>query len=398
MRPRKLFDIGWLDLAYGLLQCLWPREEHAVQDQWTTKHTIPCLSVRSGFDLLLQALNLPAGSEIVTTAVTIPDMLQIAREHKLVPVGVDLNLRTLQPSAEQIEKAITLRTRIILVAPLFGSQIDLRPLRDLARRHQLLLVEDGAQAFCGSGYLGSELADVNLLSFGPIKSATALGGGLIRIRDRQLLQKVTHLQEGYRRQSRFAYASRLLKYGVMKLLTGRPLFTLFLGLNHLRGRDPDQAIRSLTRNFHGRDLLDKIRQRPSRPLSAMIARRWQGYPQHRIQRRAALGRRLADKIGSVTDVVGANATEPTWWVFPIAAEDPGSVVRDLRQSGFDATTCHNLCVLKPTGDFPSEMQRLMLSCVFLPIYPEMSEEEIERISSAVIHAVPSRPATNCISR
>ena len=61
-----------------------------------------CLSVRSGFDLLLQALALPAGSEILVSAVTHPDMVNIIERHDLRAVPVDLDLATLAPRAEAI--------------------------------------------------------------------------------------------------------------------------------------------------------------------------------------------------------------------------------------------------------------------------------------------------------
>ncbi|MBA2116464.1 DegT/DnrJ/EryC1/StrS family aminotransferase [Bremerella alba] len=383
MRPRKLFDIDWYDLAFGLTLCLWPRGDRAVYAQWEEQNTLPCLSVRSGFDLLLQALNLPEGSEIATTAVSIPDMQQIAAQHKLVPIGIDLDLATLQPRLEQLESCITPRTRMILAAPLFGTQIDLRPLDEIARRHQLLLVEDCAQAFSRPGYLGSDLADVNLLSFGPIKTATALGGGLIRVRDAQLLKRMIRAQNQYSLQPRRAYALRILKYGAMKILTQRHLFDLFIRLNRLMGLDADQAVKPLTRNFQGHDLLGKIRKLPSQPLVAMIARRWSGYRDQRIERRTELGRLLASEIGNDTEVAGISAVESTWWVFAIAAKDPIAVVRSLRQSGFDATSCHNLCVLKTPSIPPGEMQWLLQNCVFLPIYPELSEAEVRRLGQAV---------------
>ncbi|HCK72012.1 MAG TPA: aminotransferase DegT, partial [Planctomycetaceae bacterium] len=50
-----------------------------------------CLSVRTGFDLLFQALNLPAGSEVLVSALTIDGMLRVIEEHDLVAVPVDLD-------------------------------------------------------------------------------------------------------------------------------------------------------------------------------------------------------------------------------------------------------------------------------------------------------------------
>ena len=57
------------------------------------------LSVRTALDLLLEAWALPRGSEVLMSAVTIPDMVAIVRHHGLVPVPVDLDMRRLAPTA-----------------------------------------------------------------------------------------------------------------------------------------------------------------------------------------------------------------------------------------------------------------------------------------------------------
>jgi len=58
------------------------------------------LSVRSTFDLYLQARNFPKGSEIIMTGINIGDMIQIIKDHGLVPIPVDLDLYTMAPSLE----------------------------------------------------------------------------------------------------------------------------------------------------------------------------------------------------------------------------------------------------------------------------------------------------------
>src|SRR5215218_6842643 len=120
MWPRKQLDIGWSDLAFGLSQVVVarsrPTERSVVGDDWLPpKEVIVSLSVRSGLDLLLTALDLPAGSEVIMSAVTIPDMVRIVEHHQLTPVPVAVDGRTLQPDIEHLERSITPRTRAILV-------------------------------------------------------------------------------------------------------------------------------------------------------------------------------------------------------------------------------------------------------------------------------------------
>src|SRR3972149_295341 len=97
MWPRKQIDVGAADIAYGMGQVLWGGAEESAalspDPGWIPDdEALVCLSVRSGFDLLLTALGLPPGSEIVVSAVTIPDMVRIIEHHGCVAVPVDVDL------------------------------------------------------------------------------------------------------------------------------------------------------------------------------------------------------------------------------------------------------------------------------------------------------------------
>ena len=93
------------------------------------------LSVRTAFDLYLKALNLPQGSLVVCSPLTIPDMVTILYEHGLVPLPVDLDPSTLAPKAGVLEAEVSKRSakhsvedaeplvRAIYVAHVFGAQV-----------------------------------------------------------------------------------------------------------------------------------------------------------------------------------------------------------------------------------------------------------------------------------
>ncbi len=228
MWSRKRLDVGWTDLAYGVWHCLLPptaevreiRRPPAFADD-----VLACLSVRSGFDLLLSALDWPPGSEVLVSAVTIPDMAAIIEAHGLKPIPIDLTPRDMSPRIELLRQAITPATRAVLVAHLFGGRVDLAPFAETAAEHGLLLIEDCAQAYRGPGDLGDRRADVSLFSFGPIKTATALGGALLRVRDPQALKSMHARQAVYPTQSRLKYLQRIAKYSGLKLLSAPAPFS-----------------------------------------------------------------------------------------------------------------------------------------------------------------------------
>jgi hypothetical protein len=96
MVPRHKIDISAADLLFALLACLTARStEREARDALRAlavdeTEGLLCLSVRSGLELLLEALKLPAGSEILVSAVTHPDIERILERHEIVAVPVDL--------------------------------------------------------------------------------------------------------------------------------------------------------------------------------------------------------------------------------------------------------------------------------------------------------------------
>lgn len=126
MWVRKRLDIGWADLAFGAAGCFLPNGRpairHPVPSASAGGRTLACLSVRSGFDLLLGALDLPAGGEVLMSALTIPDMVRIVERHGLVAVPVDLEPQTMAPAMGSLMRSATPKARVVVIAHLFGNR------------------------------------------------------------------------------------------------------------------------------------------------------------------------------------------------------------------------------------------------------------------------------------
>src|SRR5918997_7215245 len=106
---------------------------------------------------LARGSGVSGGGEVLVSAVTHPDMVRIIEGHGLRAVPVDLDTTTLEPRIKLLQRALSPRTRTVLVAHLFGSRFDLDPIAAFARRHRLLLVEDCAQTFRGTWDPGDSL-------------------------------------------------------------------------------------------------------------------------------------------------------------------------------------------------------------------------------------------------
>jgi dTDP-4-amino-4,6-dideoxygalactose transaminase len=352
MWPRKQLDIGWRDLAYAVAQVFLPgrrpADEQVAGTYWIpAKEGLVTLSVRTGWDLLLTALHLPEGSEVIMSAVTVPDMARIVRHHGLVPIPVDVDAETLEPVLSDIERAITGQTRMILVAHLFGARIDMGPIIRLARAHDLLVVEDCAQAYVGREYAGHPESDVAMFSFGPIKTATALGGAVLRVRDQRLRDEMARRERSYPMQSRWYYWTRLLKYAVLKLISGRRIYGLIVRACGALGIDHDQKFATIARSFSANGFFEHIRHQPCVPLVRLLARRIATFEQaaaEPLRRRSHRGQQVASGLAGELVPGGANPTN-TYWVLPVRLGHGNGAIAELQAAGFDATARSSLVVV-----------------------------------------------------
>ncbi|HEX4415469.1 MAG TPA: aminotransferase class V-fold PLP-dependent enzyme [Lacipirellulaceae bacterium] len=393
MWPRKQLDIDWCDLAFGLGQTLCARRSPGGPDvvgaEWiAAEEALVALSVRSGLDLLFTALNLPAGSEVITSAVTISDVPRIIEQHGLRVVPVDVEAERLIVEVDQLERAVTPKTRIVLVAHLFGSRMEMEPIIALARRHDLLVIEDCAQAFVGTEYAGHPESDCVLFSFGPIKTATALGGAVVRVRNGGLRARMTELQHDYPTQSRSSYARRLIKYAGLGVLGWPRVYGAAVELLKWRGADFDRLFANAARSFAGGDFFSRIRQQPSTPLVKMVARRVATFGEvgaARLQLRTRRGRELAAVLPASMVVGSWNATH-TFWVTPVRVRNREALVAALRAGGFDATVRSSLVFLaKKTESCAGEFKLApwLNEIVFLPNGDGMPDSEWQRMRSIV---------------
>lgn len=391
MWVRKKIDIGWFDLLAGSLRGQFSKSHRkaveALETCWSsTGDALACLSVRSGLDLTLQALQLPKGSEVLVSAITIPDMVKILKEHGLVPVPVDLEVSEMAPSLAMWKRAWSPKTRAILVAHLFGGRITLDPVIRWAKEMGLVVFEDCAQAFDGPAFRGHLSADVSMFSFGTIKTSTALGGALLRFRDHELLANVRQLQDAYPVQGRWNYLKRIFKYLMLKGVSQRQVFSVFVSFLRVFGHDYDRIMNSLVKGFAGPNFFERIRKRPSTPLLVMMLRRLKHFSPERLAERTSIGGHLHARIGNAAKVPGFQSRPHNQWVFPILVDDPGQMISSLRSEGFDATQGQSLVVVEglPGRQGSANTATSVLEkMVFLPCYPGISSHVLDRMAAVV---------------
>ncbi len=150
------------------------------------KHAI---SVNSGTDALviaLKALGIKEGDEVITTPFTFFATAETIAMTGAVPVFVDVEEETYNIDPNKIEEKITEKTKAILPVHIFGQTADMDPIHEIAKKHNLIVIEDACQAV-GAEYKGTKagaLGSAGCFSFFPTKNLGAFGdAGMITTND-----------------------------------------------------------------------------------------------------------------------------------------------------------------------------------------------------------------------
>lgn len=179
-------------------------------------HGIGLASGTDALRLALDALGIGPGDEVITTPFTFIATANTISRARATPVFVDIDPKTFNINPFQIEHAITERTKAILPVHLFGQPADMGAIMELAMRYHLLVIEDSAQAL-GATFRGQPVCSfgqIGCLSFYPTKNLGAYGdGGMAITRDDEIADRLRLLrQHGGRikyHHERLGYNSRL---------------------------------------------------------------------------------------------------------------------------------------------------------------------------------------------
>lgn len=158
-----------------------------------------CIGVGNGLDalhLILRAYGIGEGDEVIVPSNTYIATWLAASYAGAMPIPVEPDERTYNIDPARIEAAITSRTKAIMVVHLYGQPADMDPINAIARKHNLKVIEDAAQAH-GARYKGKRvgtLGDAAGFSFYPGKNLGAIGdGGAVTTNDSELAEKIRML-------------------------------------------------------------------------------------------------------------------------------------------------------------------------------------------------------------
>jgi len=172
--------------------------EEEFADYNNVSHSVSCASGTDALYLALRALNIGDGDEVITSSFTFIATGEVITRVGATPVFVDIEAETFNCDPALIESAITERTKAIMPVHLYGHAVDMDCLMDIAKRHGLYVIEDCAQA-TGARWQGQRVGsfgDVGCFSFFPTKNLGGCGdGGAVTTNNIDLAKSIRMLKE-----------------------------------------------------------------------------------------------------------------------------------------------------------------------------------------------------------
>jgi perosamine synthetase len=374
-------------------------EYHCVQ------HAISASFGRMACYYILRALDLPAGSEIIFPALTFWVIPEIARRAGLKPVFVDVDPATFNLDPAKVEAVISDKTRAIVPTHLYGQPCDMTEVMRIAEKHNLVVIEDCAQA-AGALYRGRKVGTFGiaaLFSFQLLKGINTYGGGMALTNDTALAEIIRAQAKAESLQSTGDLIKRLMKGIVARSLVSPKGFT-FWGF-------PTGAAASLLGNFdYSKHIWEKIRPLDRFPRT---------YRQRYSNVQAIIGLRSLAKLDEFNARSRANAdvytrgladcrsvqtprvlpdVEHVYYQYCIYASDPARASRRAIRRAVDFETTHvDVCSALPLfKEFAAECPGAKVTehAIQLPVYSRLRTSDVERVLRVVREVTDDLPPLN----
>ncbi len=161
------------------------------------KHAIGCASGTDALVLAIKALGIEENDEVITTPFTFFATASSIWRNHAIPRFADIDPRTFNLDPDKVEAAITPRTKAIMPVHLFGQSTDMTRIMEIAKKHNLTVIEDNAQGIgcTWNGQMSCSFGDIGTLSFFPSKNLGAMGdAGMCLTNDDELAARLRQLR------------------------------------------------------------------------------------------------------------------------------------------------------------------------------------------------------------
>ncbi len=248
-----LYPLRWLKWQRGDAV---NRVEMWLRGYFGIPHAYTFDSGRSALFFALQAIDIQQGDEVLvqgyTCMVVSNAIIWAGGKPVYVDIGSDLNM-----DVQNLAKKITPHSKVIVIQHTFGQPADLGPILELAKKHNLRIIEDCAHSL-GAKYKGTltgTLGDIGMLSFGGDKVVSCGRGGALITKDAFLAKRIEKFQKNLKPLSNFIIFQHLIHYPIFFL--GKKYYTFGVG----------KWLLALTKKFHITHRIIETKEKQGKPIS-----------------------------------------------------------------------------------------------------------------------------------
>lgn len=357
-------------------------------------HAIAMPFARIAFYFLLQALNLPLGSRVLLTPLTIADMVNMIRCAGLIPEFVDIRLGTYDMDTDQLKRLITPNTRVILVTHLFGICGEMDKIMEIANKHGLFVIEDCSQNL-GAKFKGKYVGtygDAGIFSLSSLKTCSTFYGGMMIIRDEHLAAVLHEKSENLGIPTRKVIYPIILKNLLFSFALSHKLFSwctfplIYFFEKFIPGLV--KRLQSDNRDACLRDKIPEFLLFRYTDLQAEVGLRLLSHVHIKNRKRRENANILSNILKDFlpTDYLPCShsESEDVYWRYPLLIKDPYPFQMYLLRYGIDSSQtnlvlCSSQDYFKPYQVKMPIAERVKKELVFIPVEPSLSCYDMERI-------------------
>jgi len=201
---------GWGEKCYDYIK----KFEDKSKEYIDCKFSLATSSCTGAINLALATIGLKPGDEVIVSEMSWITAVSPITYFYAKPIFVDILPDTWCIDPKKIEEAITSKTKAILVTHLYGNLAEMDEIMEIAKKHNLYVIEDAAEAL-GSSYKGKKagsIGNIGVFSFHGAKTCTTGEGGMLVTNDKELFKKAQTLNNGGREVGGEMFYAKLLGY------------------------------------------------------------------------------------------------------------------------------------------------------------------------------------------
>jgi UDP-4-amino-4,6-dideoxy-N-acetyl-beta-L-altrosamine transaminase len=332
------------------------------------KYAVAVNSGTSGLDIALQALDFPAGSEIITTPFTFMATSNAILYNRCTPVFADIKKETRNLDPSEIRRKITDKTQAIIFVDFAGHPCDMIEIQEIAEEHNLALIDDACHAL-GAKYHNRKVgtfADMTVFSFHPVKHITTGEGGAVVTNSEKLYQNMCMLRN----------------HGIDKSALER----------HLSDSAWAYDMKFLGKNYRITDFQAALGNSQLKRLDEFIKRR---------RHLAGYYTELLQEVPGLELPVILPRVHHAWHLYTVLIKHGArdAVFRQLRKEGIGVNV-HYIPVYRFSyyrKNFPADPKNFPITetvykeIITLPLFPKMDDKDVLRVVRSLKTALSSDP-------